>query len=157
MWLFIKAVLIVISFLPTDAQVVPILQILKGQRVVWAKAIFDGKFTMTYVHSVEKTPVYEFYKIDRDGYLHLYEARYSSYGAGLPSEPEEGFRIENNQLVLKITRKFEKIPLRVSHLDGHGILFKDGVIMFKDIAKENELIILRAVVLKIPKCLSKGE
>ncbi len=154
----LRIVVAAFSILLTNVQSVPVLQILKGRQVVYSRIVPKGKFTLTFVHSVEKTPVYEFYRIDPDGQLVLYEARYSSYGAGLPCEPEEGFRIEDDQFVVKVTRRFKEISLRVSYIDGHGIIFENGSVMFKDIASANELITLRSGLIRVPKLLfSEGE
>lgn len=110
----------------------------KQGQVIFEKILHDDKFRIVFVHSVEKTLVEECFRIDPDGSMVLYEARYSSYGAGLPSDAEGGFALENGRFVLKLERKFERITLRVSHIEGHGIVFSDGAIWFKDIANVNE-------------------
>jgi len=127
----------------------PILFIKKNGEIVYRKEVLSRKFILTFVHSVEKTTVYELYEIQDDGTLHLYESWYSSLGAGLPSDSEGGFEIENGLFKIRISRTFKEISLRVSHLDGHGLIFEDGSdLMFKDIAKVNELLTLSSTVLK---------
>ncbi|WP_448531828.1 DUF1850 domain-containing protein [Pseudothermotoga sp.] len=118
----------------------------QGQ-VIFEKILCDGKFTIVFVHSVEKTLVEECFTIEPDGSLILFEARYTSYGAGLPSDAEGGFAFEDGKFLLKLHRKFERITLRVSHVEGHGILFSDGTVWFKDIANVNDALTIYVKVL----------
>ncbi|MCR3954900.1 MAG: DUF1850 domain-containing protein [Gudongella sp.] len=61
----------------------------------------DKSFTIKYIHSVERTPVWEMYTIE-EGEIVLEETVFQSYGAGLPATSpydfdivEEGFRLYN--------------------------------------------------------------
>jgi len=118
----------------------------QGQ-VIFEKILCDGKFTIVFVHSVEKTLVEECFTIEPDGSLILFEARYISYGAGLPSDAEGGFAFEHGKFLLKLHRRFERITLRFSHIEGHGILFSDGTVWFKDIANVNDALTIYVKVL----------
>ena len=118
----------------------------QGQ-VIFEKILCDGKFTIVFVHSVEKTLVEECFTIEPDGSLILFEARYTSYGAGLPSDAEGGFAFEHGKFLLKLHRRFERITLRFSHIEGHGILFSDGTVWFKDIANVNDALTIYVKVL----------
>lgn len=64
----------------------------------------DNIFTVKYIHSVERTPVWETYTAE-DGKIVLRETIFQSYGAGLPSTSpydfdivEDGFRLYNIDL-----------------------------------------------------------
>ncbi len=116
----------------------PVLVITKDERIIYTKRVEDAKFILTFVHSVEKTPVYEFYEVLADGTLYLYKTRYSSMGAGLLFQAEGSFEIKDGFFEAEIFRKFKEISLRVSHLDGHGIVFNNGKVMFKEIAQIND-------------------
>jgi len=61
----------------------------------------DNSFTIKYIHSVERTPVWEMYTIE-EGEIVLKETIFQSYGAGLPATSpydfdivEDGFRLYN--------------------------------------------------------------
>lgn len=61
----------------------------------------DKSFTIKYIHSVERTPVWEMYTIE-EGEIVLEETVFQSYGAGLPATSpydfdivEDGFRLYN--------------------------------------------------------------
>lgn len=92
----------------------------------------DGRFTLTYVHSIHLTRVDEVYRI-RDGRLELQELRYDTYGVGMPSDEGESFRIENGRFILALHRSFPSIDLWVSHVPGHGIVTTGQELLFTDL------------------------
>ena len=47
------------------------------------------KFSFMYIHSVQKTPVFEIYTVDDQGRVMLLETRVKSCGYGLPSPRRE--------------------------------------------------------------------
>lgn len=49
----------------------------------------DGVFSVSYIHSVNKSNVEEYYRME-DGTLYLFRARYRAFGAGVATEIEEG-------------------------------------------------------------------
>jgi len=73
---------------------------------------------LRYVHSVERTPVIEVYRVDADG-LHLVLMRFSSQGAGLPTE---GYVREGDHFVIRTDRRIGELPLRVSRIAGHEVV-----------------------------------
>lgn len=117
-----------------------ILLIEKQGKTIFEKHLEEPFFSLVFIHSVEQTKVEERFRVEPDGKLCLYECRYSSYGAGLPSDGGGGFALENGEFVLKLDRKFERITLRVSHINGHGIVFNDGPVWFKDIANVGDAL-----------------
>ena len=49
----------------------------------------DGVFSVSYIHSVNKSNVEEYYRLEDDE-LYLFRARYRAFGAGVATELEEG-------------------------------------------------------------------
>lgn len=82
----------------------------------------DRRFSHVFKHSFHLTPVEERMEVEKDGTLHLYELRYESCGVGMPTEAEEGFRLEEGVFVLSMSRTFKEMPVMVSPLPGHGIV-----------------------------------
>jgi len=82
----------------------------------------DGHFSHVFRHSFHLTPVEERMEVGGDGMIRLYELRYESCGVGMPTEAEEGFRLEGGVFVLSMSRDFKSIPVMVSPLPGHGIV-----------------------------------
>jgi hypothetical protein len=66
----------------------------------------DPRFSVEFVHSVNNSPVTETFAVNRDGGITVLEARFYSFGAGMPSGPEDagdsasGLRRDGDALVL---------------------------------------------------------
>ncbi|MCG0275593.1 MAG: DUF1850 domain-containing protein [Thermosediminibacteraceae bacterium] len=104
----------------------------------------SGEFTLTFVHSIERTPVYELYRINDDSTVTLKETRFYSLGTGLPFNPSGTFKNVNGQFVVTQSRTLEKIPLWVSPLPGHAVIIDGRRINFTDIAESEDLLTISA-------------
>ena len=62
----------------------------------------DGVFSVSYTHSVNKTNVEEYYRLE-DGDLYLFKARYRSFGAGVATEiaPGQTLRYEDGYMIIE--------------------------------------------------------
>ena len=91
-----------------------------------AIAASDPTFTLTYVHSVTRTPVRESYRIDGDSIVQT-EIRFEQHGPGLPTEADEGGRFEqrNGQFIVTMHRRFASFAMRV-HADQQWRLVAAG-------------------------------
>lgn len=90
----------------------------RTQRVLWRRTVAPGAaLELRYRHSVERTPIVEEFRAGRDG-LRLVTMRFSSQGAGLPTE---GYTHEGGQFVLRTDRRIAALPLRVSRIAGHRL------------------------------------
>jgi hypothetical protein len=106
----------------------------------------DGKFTLSFIHSVQKTPVYEFFRIDGDNKLVLYETKYYSLGVGLPFSEENGtFVNDKGEFVLNLTRTFDSIPIRVSPIPNHAISIGGRTYPLLNFAGPEDLVEIRAI------------
>lgn len=101
----------------------------------------SNKFTLFFIHSVQKTPVYEFFKIQDNNTLSLVKTEFSSFGIGLPYTDEGGeLKIKNDRIELKFERDFEKIPIRVSPIPEHAIIIDGKKYPLLDFANPENLI-----------------
>lgn len=101
----------------------------------------SNEFTLFFIHSVQKTPVYEFFKIQNDNTLSLVKTEFSSFGIGLPYTDEGGeFKIKNDRFELKFKREFEKIPIRISPIPEHAIIIDEKKYPLLDFANPENLI-----------------
>ena len=77
----------------------------------------DPAFTLTYVHSVTRTPVVERYRIDNATIVQT-EIRFEQHGPGLPTQAEQGgtFERRDGRFVVTMQRRFDVIVMRV-HAD----------------------------------------
>ena len=108
----------------------------------------DGRFDFVFIHSVHLTPVIERYELEDSrspgpARLHLYELRYQSPGVGMPADAEGGYRLEGSFFVLSMDRRYERIPLRVSIVPGHGIVAEGIYYPFRNWAGPNEALVLK--------------
>lgn len=85
-----------------------------------------GTFTITYVHSVTRTPVDERYHVDGTAIVET-EIRFRQHGPGLPTEADPGgsWRRDGDAFVVTMERRFDAIPMRV-HADQQWRLAVDG-------------------------------
>jgi hypothetical protein len=81
----------------------------RAKTVLLVRADPGDTFVLSYVHSVERSPVRDYFQIDGDGRLTLYRTEFQSSNAGLPSRLAPGetlvrrngnFRISGRRLVL---------------------------------------------------------
>lgn len=107
----------------------------------------EGTFTLQYLHSVHKTPVYEMYSVNDRGQLILTETRFSSLGVGMPYTPEEGtFSNEDGEFrITGLSRKYNQLPLRISSIPNHTVIIRRQAYPLLDFTKPDGLVIIRAV------------
>jgi len=106
--------------------------------------VFPGdKFTISYTHSFNKTPVSETFLINKDGNIILKETEYSWQAVGLqdtyPIRGIWGYK-NGNICISEINDKLECIPLRVGTIANHKLIFKGEMIPFLSFAKGGELV-----------------
>jgi hypothetical protein len=85
-------------------------------------------FTLKYIHSVEKTPVYEVYTFDEQGRIFLIETTVESCGYGLPTvEPGNRFRFHEGKLTITdLRKKIDSLVMRVSYLNDMMLTFRES-------------------------------
>jgi len=95
---------------------------------------------LRYVHSVERTPVIEVYRVDADG-LHLILMRFSSQGAGLPTE---GYVREGDHFVIRTDRRIGDLEVRVSRVASHHLVAGPDTLDLVGLAGDGAAIRLQA-------------
>lgn len=105
----------------------------------------NGKFTVSYLHSVHQTPVFETFSIDEDNRLILEDIRYTSLGVGMPYTDEGGaFINDDGEFVLYFDRTYDIIPIRVSHIPRHSLEIEGETYELSDFAKSNDRLEISA-------------
>ncbi len=132
---------------------ISILQVFKDDSIILSRVLPDKKFQICYIHSVEKIPVYEFFEIMPDGNVRLYETRFQSYGAGI-SNQEDGFIYDGTFFKVLLNREFREFYLYVSSLDGQSLIFKNDVVVLKEIANEYDLLVFRTKTVKFKNLIN---
>lgn len=98
-------------------------------------------FHISFIHSVNRTAVREYYKIEEDKFI-LYKAEFYSYGAGM----SDGSDLPNSKLshgedglvILDFNNKFKKITYYVGTIADHTLYFGDKELMLKDILEPQD-------------------
>ncbi len=101
-------------------------------------------FSLTYNHSVEKTPVQEIYHTRFIGGFIMDKTIFQSYGAGLPLE-DKNFTIDENKFILNdMNIKLDELRIRVSRTPGQIIKINKIKYDLQDISRPGKLITLKS-------------
>lgn len=102
----------------------------KTNNIVFCDSVDKYKnFYISFIHSVNKTGVNEFYKIEENKFI-IYKTTFSSYGAGMPQVGEiPGAKIKFNDdglvEISNINRKLDQFSYMVGTIAEHT-LFSDN-------------------------------
>ncbi len=94
--------------------------LLKENEVYWeTKVNKNDTFYHEYIHSVELSPVREYYFIVEQYSLVAQESWTKSFGAGLPTEKKREIEFKDGFMVIRDERPIEYINMQSSHLFPH--------------------------------------
>jgi len=106
----------------------------------------NRNFSISFIHSVQKTPVYEYFYISDDNTIILKGTKYYSLGVGLPYTEENGdFKNDDGAFIVNLNREFEMLPIRVSPLPEHNITIDGKIYPLLDFAESGKLLNFKAV------------
>ncbi len=115
---------------------------------VMVRVSAGDRFTIRYIHSVDRLPVYESFFVDHGHRLFLSETRFLMMGAGMSdSEGELGYDGQWT-IIRNINREVSPFRLRVSSIAEQTLFINDRVIKLKEIAPESG--VLKFEVRRIP-------
>ena len=98
---------------------------------IYAKypAKYGDNFSVGFVHSVNKSPVTDFYEIRRDG-IYVVKTVYYGFGAGVQTEIEEGQKLEygddGSMIVTGFDRRIDDLTYIVGTVSDHILTLADG-------------------------------
>lgn len=98
-------------------------------KIVYVAKIADAKeFYISFKHSVNRTPVNEFYKIENNSFI-VYKTTFYSYGAGMPEYAQGGkekISFEDGLVLIEnIDRELKSFGVMVGTYADHMIFFED--------------------------------
>ena len=107
----------------------------------------DGIFSVSYSHSVNKSDVEEYYRLE-DGQLTLIKAKYHGFGAGVATEVvdnqvlyyEDGFMVIDQMQVL-----IPDLVYRVGTVSNHILHVGEKTWQLKDFAPEQSRVVFEIV------------
>lgn len=105
----------------------------------------DDFFSVEFIHSVNKSPVIEYYKIDKEKNIYIYKTIYYNYGAGVPTELSGdetlSFGDDGSMIIDNINKKIDNLTYYLSDLYDHVLRINDGeAISLWKIFGKNQLI-----------------
>jgi hypothetical protein len=127
---------------------IPVLDLIDGRsgRVVFCARVQTGEeFVLSFVHSVNKRPVYDTLRAEVD-HLVIVRSRFDSFGAGMPeaSTPDGTLAIaEDGWLEWTVNRPVPEITVRVGWVANHTLHIKDREIRLADLAEPGKPLTMR--------------
>ena len=114
-WLFIAAGILILSFMTLTAKEIFVVAEVDGSEeiITRVKAKKNLPLTISFIHSVQKTPVIEELEFDGENFI-LLRTKYKSHGVGLPFMESDGdFREENGIFIMdNMNRPIKNLELR---------------------------------------------
>lgn len=85
----------------------------------------NDQFSIKFIHSIHLTPVEEFYRVDKDLNIQLFELYFDTYSVGMESSLNEGelLELKDGKIIIKnMNRIFPFIDLRVGQVIANHTL-----------------------------------
>jgi hypothetical protein len=98
-----------------------------------------GDFAVEFIHSVNKSPVREAYTIE-DGLIRLKAVRFSSFGAGMQSELEDGMVLTRDgdaMLITGFSSVFSGLNYIVGTVSDHLLFINEETISLRGLCGRN--------------------
>ena len=116
-----------------------------GNVTFCTRAAIGQEFVLSFVHSVNRRPVYDTLRVERDQ-LVIVRSRFDSFGAGMPeaSTPEGTLAIaKDGWLEWTVNRPVPEITIRVGWVANHTLRIEDRAIRLADLAEPGQPLTMR--------------
>ena len=129
------------------------------RKTLFRSRIIDGfEFATLIYHSVQLTPVYEYYKVTENNSLAVIKTKLQDVGYGMPSTEEGKVIFKDGFMELsQKNRTIEELRFRVSHLNSPALLLGNESISLNLFVEDGELLIFRATSESLLESLLEGE
>ncbi|MHC1727095.1 MAG: DUF1850 domain-containing protein [Syntrophobacteraceae bacterium] len=130
----------------------------KGGILLCATMSVGEEFTLSFMHSVNKRPVYDTLRAQGD-HLVIVKSRYDAFGAGMPeSSTEDGaFAVlPDGWLEWRVNRPVPEIIVRVGRVAEHTLWIKGRETRLADLAEPGNALVFRVHRLSILNALKGG-
>ncbi|MEW6273950.1 MAG: DUF1850 domain-containing protein [Bacillota bacterium] len=139
--------LVVLTLLYLFMAQLPVL-VVAGERgpVLYLPLSKGETFSLTYLHSVQKTPVWENFSLGEGDRLVLDSTFYESLGVGLPFLAGEGkLANEHGRFILTgLNRSFAGVDLRIAPLARQALVYRGRRYDLNDLFPSDSLVRIRA-------------
>ena len=132
-----------------------IIEEVKGDRIIYQSLVEQGQeFAIKYTHSVENTPVWDYFKVAGTEII-LTGTKYMSYGAGLPFLKKDDYSLEDDKFIIEeINKRLNEIPLRVSDYAKHKLLINGENYRLYSLTTAQNLVMIKVEIKKLYEFLA---
>ena len=128
-----------------------------GERYLTEEAEQGFEFSVEFIHSVNKTPVKDTYRID-EGKIRAYSTTYRSFGAGVQTQLEEGQEMsvdgDGNMIITGYDITYDPLRYIVSAAYDHVLFIGDRQISLRETCGKNTRVVFE--VAPLFEILTKG-
>ncbi len=128
-----------------------------GERYMTEKAEQGFEFSVEFIHSVNKTPVKDTYRVE-NGKIRAYSTTYRSFGAGVQTQLEDGQEMtvddNGNMVITGFDITYDPLRYIVSAAYDHVLFIGDKQVSLRETCGENTRIVFE--VAPLFKILTKG-
>ncbi|HPF04595.1 MAG TPA: DUF1850 domain-containing protein [Spirochaetota bacterium] len=120
-----------------------------GKLLYFNSADTGDRFSVRYIHSVNKSPVEDFFRIDDDTII-IERSVFTAFGAGVPASPDDGgiLNVYNDRIeVTEINRRIDDFLLFIGVTAEHRFKIDQDEFLLRDISSVQRS--LRIVVKRI--------
>jgi len=116
-----------------------------GRILATYKVNNHSEFSITFIHSVNKTPVTDVYEI-RDGNIFVVRTIYYSFGAGVQTELEDGQTLEygddGSMIISGFNRRMDKLSYIVGTISDHILRINGNSVSLRKLCGRNTPVII---------------
>jgi len=112
----------------------------KAELLFCARMAENEEFVLSFIHSVNKRPVFDTLRIEGNQLL-IVKSRFDSFGAGMPEGSQMG---QDGWLEWVVNRPVPEVTLFVGWVANHSLRLKGREIPLADLAEPGTLLSLRA-------------
>lgn len=126
-----------IVFFWIPSQTVLVVTDASGKTALCARMSDGEEWMISYTHSVNRRPVYDFLRVEGNG-IRILRSRYDAFGAGMPetSTPENPLRVgPDGWLEYTVNRSVRDLTIFVGRVAGHALNIKGRNIPFISLAE----------------------
>lgn len=112
-----------------------------GEVYISKNIALGDEFSVEFIHSVNKSPVEDFYQIREDG-IYVVRTKYYGFGAGVQTELEEGQKLEyedngSSMVITGIDKKMDNLQYIVGTVSDHVLRLGKEEISLRDTCGRN--------------------
>ncbi len=106
----------------------------------------NDSFSITFIHSVNQSPVTDYYKREKDDTLLLYSTKFHAFGAGMPESWPEGAHVETSPDGILVTNLHITLPdvtYIVGTVSDHTLRIGGKTVSLRDLCGKNAEVLFK--------------